>query len=81
MTSLQRSLIIRRWTSTAKVVEEQLKADTEAQQNSDKINGILNQIYSASTINGYPEEVVNYRTAQMKAYCTQIRRTVRYDAC
>ena len=36
------------------------------------INGILNQIYSASTINGYPEEVVNYRTAQMKAYYTQI---------
>ena len=55
-----------------KGVEEQLKADKEAQQNSDKINGILNQIYSASTINGYPEEVVNYRTAQMKAYYTQI---------
>ena len=50
-----------------KRVEEQLKADKEAQQNSDKINGILNQIYSASTINGYPEEVVNYRTAHMKA--------------
>ena len=55
-----------------KGVEEQLKADKEAQQNSDKINGILNQIYSASTINGYPEEVVNYRTAQMKAYYTQV---------
>ena len=55
-----------------KGVEEQLKTDKEAQQNSDKINGILNQIYSASTINGYPEEVVNYRTAQMKAYYTQI---------
>lgn len=53
-------------------VEEQLKADKETQQNSDKINGILNQIYSASTINGYPEEVVNYRTAQMKNYYTQI---------
>lgn len=55
-----------------KGVEEQLKADKEAQQNSDKINGILNQIYSASTINGYPEEVVNYRTSQMKAYYTQV---------
>ena len=53
-------------------IEAQLKADKETQQNSDKINGILNQIYSTSTINGYPEDVVNYRVAQMKNKYIQI---------
>ena len=55
-----------------KAMEDQIRTDKESQQESEKLNGILNLLYSGSTINGYPEEVVNYRTKQMKDYYMQI---------
>lgn len=48
-------------------VKETLEANLESDRENSKINDIINLIYSGSKINGYPEEVVNFRLNQLKS--------------
>lgn len=53
-------------------LEKQIKANKESIRESEVINGVLNLVYSGATINGYPEDVVDYRVDQVKSYYKDI---------
>lgn len=53
-------------------LEKTIHDSKVSQQEYEKLNGILNLLYSGSTIKDYPQAVVDYRTAEMKDYYAQI---------
>ncbi|MDO5425388.1 MAG: trigger factor [Eubacteriales bacterium] len=49
-------------------VRESLLSQKKSNQPTQKLNDLYYQIYTGSTINSYPEDVVAYRTNQLKSY-------------
>lgn len=49
-------------------ITKELEEQKVASQRSQEINDLYTLLYSGTTINGYPEDVVNFRVNQMKAF-------------
>ncbi|MCR1840937.1 trigger factor [Murimonas intestini] len=57
-----------------KALEDTLKQQKESQLDSQKLNDAFFQVYQASTINEYPEDVIAYRVAKMNATYEEVAK-------